>query len=72
MAARHQRKLLKISTLNKNISKHKRAKKLSLGHFEVLEGTTKWKINSSETLLYLEIEHFLDFWQHRFPGSEVR
>ena len=65
-------KRLEISTLNKNISKHKWASKLSLGHFEVLIGTTKWKNDTLESLRYLEIEHFLDFRQPGLPQKSLR
>jgi hypothetical protein len=41
-------KRLEISTLKKNISKHRWPNKLSLGHFEVLEGATKWQNESLE------------------------
>ena len=53
----------KIRHKNQNISKVQNARKLSPGHFEVLEGTTKWKEKSLVSDLYLEIFMFVVFQQ---------
>ena len=51
----------------KNISKIKNHVKLSLGHFEVLDGTTKWYTKRLESALYLKISGFAVFRQKSIP-----
>ena len=65
---------MKFPTLNGHISKIKKARKLSLGHLEVIAGTTTWESKSLATALYLEIFGFVVFrrsslWQNR--ASEI-